>query len=268
MDQEAAGSGSRPVSAPGEALNHSTPTPNDRPATVEATNSATEPNALPNALPNGKDEKQNVADRGNGDSHVMFDQGAKRSFRFWAIIFSLAMAGLLSAIEGTITTSALPTITRALGGGSLYIWVPNAYFLASIATLPLYAQLSDIFGRRWPFLVAVALFILGSGLCGGSSSMGMLIAARTIQGLGGGGMQLLNETVVTDLVPLRERGLFIALTMVAATIGAAIGPFVGGLIADRSTWRWVFWLNLPIGGCENSVLCLISVNLYHADRAL
>ncbi|KAI3326230.1 macrolide phosphotransferase k [Xylariaceae sp. AK1471] len=182
------------------------------------------------------------------DDNVMFGEGAKRGFRFWAIMASLTLTGLLPSLEGTIITSALPTIIRALGGGNLYIWVPNAYFLASIATLPLFAQISDIFGRRWPFLFAVALFILGSGLCGGASGMPMLIAARAVQGLGGGGVQLLVETVITDLVPLRERGIFIALTLVAATVGAAIGPFIGGIIADKSTWRWVFYLNLPIGG--------------------
>lgn len=104
----------------------------------------------------------------------------KHSWRFWAIIVSLSLTGLLSAIEGTIITSALPTITVALGGGNSYIWVPNAYFLASIATLPLFAQASNIFGRRWLLLSAVALFTLGSGLCGGASSMRMLIAARTV----------------------------------------------------------------------------------------
>ncbi|KAI0836426.1 putative efflux pump antibiotic resistance protein [Hypoxylon sp. FL0890] len=178
----------------------------------------------------------------------MFNNGAKHSLRFWAIMGSLTITGLMSALEGTITTSALPIITRSLGGGNLYIWVPNAFFLSFIATLPLFAQVSDIFGRRWPFIAAVALFILGSGLSGGSPNMSVLIVGRTIQGVGGGGIQLLTETIITDLVPLRERGLYIALTMVAATVGAAIGPFIGGLIADRSTWRWVFYLNLPIGG--------------------
>ena len=145
------------------------------------------------------------------DDEMMFHK-SKHSFHFWALMAALSMTGLLSAIEGTIITSALPTITKALGGGQSYIWVPNAYFLASVATLPLFAQASDIFGRRWLLLCAVALFTLGSGLCGGTSSMGMLIAARTVQGLGGGGINLLIETVVTDLVPLRERGKYMGLT--------------------------------------------------------
>jgi predicted MFS family arabinose efflux permease len=106
--------------------------------------------------------------------------GTSHSWRFWAIIISLSLTGLLSAIEGTIITSALPTITKSLGGSNSYVWVPNAFFLGSTATLPLFAQASNVFGRRWLILLAVALFTLGSGLSGGSSSMGMLIGARTM----------------------------------------------------------------------------------------
>ncbi|KAK2779011.1 hypothetical protein FQN53_001560 [Emmonsiellopsis sp. PD_33] len=172
----------------------------------------------------------------------------RKSWRFWAIIISLSLTGLCSALEGTIITSALPTITETLGGGNAYIWVPNAYFLASIATLPLFAQASNIFGRRWLILISVALFVLGSGLCGGTSSMGMLIAGRTVQGLGGGGIALMINIIVTDIVSLRERGKYMALIQTAGTIGAAVGPFIGGVITSQSSWRWVFYINLPIGG--------------------
>lgn len=201
----------------------------------------------------------------------------RKTWRFWAIILSLSLTGLCSAIEGTIITSALPTITATLKGGNAYIWVPNAYFLASIATLPLFAQASNVFGRRWLILGAVALFVLGSGLCGGSSSMRMLIASRTVyvffpyccfsscgptgydidqrltasrQGLGGGGIALMINIIMTDIVSLRERGKYMALTQMAATIGAALGPFIGGVITSRSSWRWVFYINLPIGGSK------------------
>lgn len=178
------------------------------------------------------------------------NKSTMRTWRFWAIIVSLMITGLVSALEGTIITSALPTITEALGGGNAYIWVPNAFLLSSVAVLPLFAQASNIFGRRNLLLGAVAIFTLGSGLCGGATSMSMLIAARTIQGFGGGGINLLVETVVTDLVPLRERGKYMSIVYLGATVGATIGPFLGGIITDQSTWRWCFYLNVPIGGGE------------------
>jgi MFS family permease len=186
------------------------------------------------------------------------NQATMRTWRFWAIIGSLMITGLVSALEGTIITSALPTITESLGGGNAYIWVPNAFLLSSVAVLPLFAQASNIFGRRNLLLGAVATFTLGSGLCGGASSMTMLIVARTIQGLGGGGINLLVETVVTDLVPLRERGKYMSIVMLGATVGATIGPFLGGVITDKATWRWCFYLNVPIGGSKSHACISLS----------
>jgi MFS family permease len=102
------------------------------------------------------------------------------SLRFWSIVASLAFTALCSSIEGTIITSALPTIAAELGGGSSFLWVPNGYFLATMAMLPLMAQAANVFGRRWLTLISVALFTLGSGICGGANSVAMLIGGRVV----------------------------------------------------------------------------------------
>lgn len=105
---------------------------------------------------------------------------ANHSLRFWSIVASLAFTALCSSIEGTIITSALPTITADLGGGSSFIWVPNGYFLATMVMLPLMAQAANVFGRRWLTLLSVAMFTLGSGICGGANSPAMLIVGRVV----------------------------------------------------------------------------------------
>jgi MFS family permease len=112
---------------------------------------------------------------------------------------------------------------------------------------PLYGQLANVFGRRWPTIAATTTFVLGSGICGGASNMTMLIAGRVIQGAGAGGIGVLIEMIVCDLVPLRERGKYLAIILGLVALGTALGPFFGGLIVNFSTWRWVFWLNLPVG---------------------
>lgn len=118
--------------------------------------------------------------QGSATPKISAKESQVKSFQFWAVIAALSLTGLLAALESTIITSALPTIINTLGGGNDYVWIPNSYLLASIAILPFVAQLSDVFGRRIPMLGAVALFILGSGLSGGASSVGMLIAGRTM----------------------------------------------------------------------------------------
>lgn len=172
----------------------------------------------------------------------------KKGWRFWAIFPALMLVSLLVAVESTVTSTALPTIVHELNAGHLYIWFVNAYFLTGAAFLPLLGQLSDIFGRRWVFISVVAIFTLGSGISGGANSSTMLIAGRAVQGIGGGGINLLIELIVSDLVPLRERGNYMSLLFAFFALGTAIGPFVGGILVQRSSWRWVFYINLPIGG--------------------
>ncbi|OAP57642.1 hypothetical protein AYL99_08380 [Fonsecaea erecta] len=174
--------------------------------------------------------------------------GSKKGLRFWMILVALSVTSLLTALEATITSTALPSIIADLGGGDLYIWAVNGYFLTMTALQPLYGQLANLFGRRWPTIGATAAFVLGSGICGGARNMKTLIAGRVIQGVGAGGTAVLIEMIICDLVPLRQRGNYFAIVFGLVALGTALGPFFGGLIVNYSTWRWVFYLNLPIGG--------------------
>jgi len=169
-------------------------------------------------------------------------------WRFWAIFPGLCIGGLLSALDTTILSTVLPTIASELNSDTLYVWAINAYFVSTTAVQPLYGQTANIFGRRWLMIVSILLFALGSGLCGGASGTGMLIAARVVQGMGGGGINVMTEIIVADLVPLRERQQIMGIVFTAFAVGTFIGPIVGGAIVDHTSWRWVFYLNLPFCG--------------------
>ncbi|KAL0940270.1 multidrug resistance protein fnx1 [Colletotrichum truncatum] len=180
----------------------------------------------------------------------------KKDYRFWAILFALCITSLLASLENTVIVTSLPTIVEKLEFGSSYVWVANSFFLTGAAVQPLFGQLSNLFGRRYLTLFIVALFTLGSGICGGANSPAMLIAGRAIQGAGSGGINMIVDVIIFDLVPLRERGNYIAVILVIYGVGTAIGPFVGGIIVQNTSWRWVFYINLPIGGISLVLLWL------------
>ena len=171
----------------------------------------------------------------------------QHSWRVWCIFLVLCLLSFISAVDATIVTTSLPTITREIGGAEQYAWIANSFVFASTVPQPLFGQISNIFGRRNPMLLAIFLFAVGSGLAGGSRNPGMLITGRTIQGLGTGGLYVLSDIIICDIVPPHHRGPYLSAVLSTAAIGTTIGPIIGGALAQVQ-WRWIFWLNLPISG--------------------
>ena len=164
-----------------------------------------------------------------------------------AIIGGLALAMFLGALNQTIVATALPTIGRAFDDFENLSWVVIAYLLTSTVVAPLYGKLSDIYGRRGMMLVALGVFMAGSAASAAAPSMLMLILGRGLQGIGGGGIVPLAQSIIADAVPPRERGYYQAYTGSVWIIAGAAGPVLGGVIAEHLHWSMIFWLNVPLG---------------------
>ena len=174
------------------------------------------------------------------------------------LIFSGLMLGmLLAALDQTIVSTALPTIVGDLGGLNHLSWVVTAYLLASTISTPLYGKASDLYGRKIVFQLAIVVFLIGSALCALSQNMNELIAFRAVQGLGAGGLMTLAMTIVADVVPPRERGRYQGLLGAVWAFASIAGPLTGGFIVDNLSWRWVFTINLPIGGAALVVTSIV-----------
>ncbi|MEV7007186.1 MFS transporter [Streptosporangium sp. NPDC051022] len=163
------------------------------------------------------------------------------------VIGALMLGMLLAALDQTIVATALPTIVGDLGGLGELSWVVTAYMLASTVSTPLWGKLGDQYGRKRLFQGAIVIFLAGSALCGMSRNMGQLIGFRALQGFGGGGLMVLAQAIVGDVVPARERGRYQGFFGAVFAVSSVAGPLLGGLFVDHLSWHWVFYVNLPVG---------------------
>lgn len=167
--------------------------------------------------------------------------------RIW-IIFSALIAGmLLSSLDQTIVSTAMPTIVGDLGGVEHQVWITTAYILATTIVMPVYGKLGDVIGRRWLFIIAIAIFTAASVGCAFAGDFWSFVVFRAMQGLGGGGLMILSQAIIADIVPANERGKYLGPLGAIFGLSAVAGPLLGGFFVDHLTWQWAFYINIPVG---------------------
>ncbi|MGV8857646.1 MDR family MFS transporter [Rhodoglobus sp.] len=173
------------------------------------------------------------------------DPATKRSILL--LFAGLMVTMLLSALDQTIFSTALPTIVGELDGVNHMLWVTTAYILASTIMMPVYGKLGDLVGRKGLFIGAISIFMIGSVVGGLAPDMTWLIIGRAVQGLGGGGLMILSQAIIADVVPARERGRYMGAIGGVFALASVAGPLLGGWFTESIGWRWAFWMNIPLG---------------------
>ena len=198
---------------------------------------------LTNASPNSVADSRSGSLSGAAEASLLETLGARRVV---PIIISLMLGMLLAALDQTVVGTAMPRIVTQLGGAN-YTWVITSYLLASTCTVPVIGKLSDLYGRKWFFIGGMVVFLVGSALCGTAQNMVGLVLFRGLQGLGAGALMPLALSYIGDIFPPAERGKWQGLFTAVFGISSIVGPLIGGAITDNWGWRWVFYVNMPIG---------------------
>lgn len=180
-------------------------------------------------------------------AHTQRTDEQKQRRNILLVFAGLVMTMLLASLDQTIFSTALPTIVGELNGVDAMLWVITIYILASTITLPIYGKMGDLVGRKGIFMGAISLFIIGSVVGGFAQDMTWLIAGRGIQGLGGGGLMVLSQAIIADVVPARERGKYMGIMGGVFALSSVAGPLLGGWFTEEVTWRWCLWMNIPLG---------------------